>query len=160
MHTILGTVDGCGYDGQQKYTICDACRPCHSIWRIARPVFHRIRRIRCVLMSHSGARSRDLAFLLTTTMTKPIILPLAHAHRVMKHVEASIITHTHTYSTGTTCTPISTVHAHRVNEISKKCIICRLYSYITPECLKSLLLKPSYLSELLAVASPWLPVAS
>ena len=24
---IVGTVDGHGYDCQQKYTICDACRP-------------------------------------------------------------------------------------------------------------------------------------
>ena len=24
-------VDGCGYDGELKYTICDVCRPCHSI---------------------------------------------------------------------------------------------------------------------------------
>ena len=28
---IVGMVDGRGYDGQQKYTISDACRPCHLI---------------------------------------------------------------------------------------------------------------------------------
>ena len=26
MHSAVGTVDGRSYNGQQKYTICDACR--------------------------------------------------------------------------------------------------------------------------------------
>ena len=42
---IVGTVEGCGYDGQPKYTICDPCRPCHSIRSKVRPVFHHIRQI-------------------------------------------------------------------------------------------------------------------
>ena len=29
MSCIVGTVDGCSYDGQLKSTICDTCRPCH-----------------------------------------------------------------------------------------------------------------------------------
>ena len=33
----MGKVDGCGYDGQQKF--CDAYRLCHSILGILRPVF-------------------------------------------------------------------------------------------------------------------------
>ena len=39
----MGTVDGCGYDSQQIYTICDACRPCHLIVNILKPVFRQIR---------------------------------------------------------------------------------------------------------------------
>ena len=41
----MGMVDGRGYDGQQKYPICDTCRPCHSNLSILRPVFHRNRPI-------------------------------------------------------------------------------------------------------------------
>ena len=37
----MGTVDGRGYDGQLKYTICDACRPCHSNLSTLKPVFRR-----------------------------------------------------------------------------------------------------------------------
>ena len=33
---IVGTVDGCGYD---SHTICDACRPCHSILSILKQFF-------------------------------------------------------------------------------------------------------------------------
>ena len=36
----MGTVDGRGYDGQLKYTICDACRLCHSNLSILKPIFH------------------------------------------------------------------------------------------------------------------------
>ena len=36
---ILGTVNGCDYDGKLKYAHCDVCRPCHSIQSIVRPVF-------------------------------------------------------------------------------------------------------------------------
>ena len=28
---LVGTVDGCGYDGQQNDTICDVCGPCQTI---------------------------------------------------------------------------------------------------------------------------------
>ena len=31
---LVGTVYGCGYDGQQKFTICDACRLCHLILKV------------------------------------------------------------------------------------------------------------------------------
>ena len=37
-------VDG---HGQLKYTICDVCRPCHSILSIIKPVSHQLRLIRC-----------------------------------------------------------------------------------------------------------------
>ena len=39
-------VDGCGYDSQLKYTICEAYRPYHSILSILRPVFRQLRQIR------------------------------------------------------------------------------------------------------------------
>ena len=48
---IVGNVDGCGYDGKIKYTICDACRPYHSIFNILKPVFRQIRQIRCIFES-------------------------------------------------------------------------------------------------------------
>ena len=48
---MVGTVDGCGYDSQLKYTICDACRPCHSIVSILEPVFHQLRQIHCTFNS-------------------------------------------------------------------------------------------------------------
>ena len=44
---IVGMVDGCGYDSQPKYTICDTCRPCHSILSILKPVFRWIQQIGC-----------------------------------------------------------------------------------------------------------------
>ena len=47
----MGTVDGCGYDSQLKYTICEACRPCHMILSILRPVFHQLRQICCTFES-------------------------------------------------------------------------------------------------------------
>ena len=72
---IVGTVEGCGYDVHQKHTICDACRPCHSIRSTVRPVFHQIRQICCAYES--------LLLLLTTTTTEPITLPFAHARGVM-----------------------------------------------------------------------------
>ena len=31
MICTVGMVDGCGYDGQQKCTICYTCRLCHTI---------------------------------------------------------------------------------------------------------------------------------
>ena len=36
---IVGTVDGHGYDCQQKYTNCCACRLYHSILSILKPIF-------------------------------------------------------------------------------------------------------------------------
>ena len=47
----IGTVERCGYNVQQIYTICDACRPCHSIWNTVRAVFHQIRQICCASKS-------------------------------------------------------------------------------------------------------------
>ena len=35
-------VNGCGYNGQLNYTICDACRLCHLILSILKPIFGRI----------------------------------------------------------------------------------------------------------------------
>ena len=45
VRTSRRTVKRCGYDGQQKHTICDACRPCHLIRSTVRPVFYQIRQI-------------------------------------------------------------------------------------------------------------------
>ena len=36
----VGTVDRCGYIGQQKGTICDTCSLCPPIWSILKPLFH------------------------------------------------------------------------------------------------------------------------
>ena len=49
-NSTVGTADGRGYNGQQKYAICDACRPCHSILSILKPVFRQIRQIHCTYM--------------------------------------------------------------------------------------------------------------
>ena len=43
----MGTVDGCGYNGQLKYNICDTCRLCHLILSILKPVFHHLWHIHC-----------------------------------------------------------------------------------------------------------------
>ena len=50
MHWV-GTVDRCGYVSQQKGTICDARGPCPTIWSTLKPVFRRIRLIRCAYES-------------------------------------------------------------------------------------------------------------
>ena len=47
----MGTVDGCGYDDQLKYTLCDAYRPCHSILRILKPFIRQLRQICCIFES-------------------------------------------------------------------------------------------------------------
>ena len=77
---IVGTVDGGSYDGQLKYTICDACRPCHSILSVLKH-FRQI----SLQLSHVP-RCLDLANFvsMTTTTTRPITLPLAHARGVIK----------------------------------------------------------------------------
>ena len=54
---IMGTINGCGYDGQHKRTICDACRPCHSILSTLKPAFRWIRQICC---SYNLLRCLDL----------------------------------------------------------------------------------------------------
>ena len=43
---IVGMADGHGCDGQLKYTICDACRPWHSILSILKLVYRQLRQIR------------------------------------------------------------------------------------------------------------------
>ena len=84
---IVGMVDGHGYDGQLKYTFCDACRLYHSILSILKPVFCQLRPIRC---TYESIRCLDLKiwrFLwtmttmttTTTTTTRPITSPLVHA---------------------------------------------------------------------------------
>ena len=81
---IVGTVDGCGYDGQQKYTICDDRRLCHSIRSIVRPVFCQIRQICCPFESLRCLDVKIRQFFLMTTMTEPNTLhaPLVHTHKV------------------------------------------------------------------------------
>ena len=48
---IVSMVDGCGYDGQQKFTICDACRLCHLILSIVKPNFRWIQQTCCTYIS-------------------------------------------------------------------------------------------------------------
>ena len=36
---LMGTVNGCGYDGQQKDAICDVRGPCQTIQSTFKPVF-------------------------------------------------------------------------------------------------------------------------
>ena len=48
---IVGMVNGCGYNSQLKYTICEAYRLYHSILTILRPVFRQLRQIRCTFKS-------------------------------------------------------------------------------------------------------------
>ena len=73
------------YDGQQKYTICDACRPCHSIQSTVRPIFRENSTDLLCLWVAKVPRYRNLAILLLTltmtTMTTAelITLPLPHA---------------------------------------------------------------------------------
>ena len=54
---IVSTVDGHGYDGQQKYTctiiIYDACRLCQSILQILKQFLAKFDRL-IVLATHSG----------------------------------------------------------------------------------------------------------
>ena len=68
MH-IVGTVDGCGYDSQLKYTICEACRPYHSILSILRPVFRHLDRFVVIYIptnfnTHDCIDATDLVILL------------------------------------------------------------------------------------------------
>ena len=84
----MGTVDGCGYNSQLKYTICEACRPCHSILSILRPIFRGLRQIRCTFESLRYLNPNIWRFLWTTTTTtiRPTksTLPLAHVRGVIK----------------------------------------------------------------------------
>ena len=75
---IMGMVDGCGYDGQLKYIICDTCRPCNLIPSIVMPPkFDVLTRCSGIYILRSGS------FLWTTTpTTEPITLPLVHVCRV------------------------------------------------------------------------------
>ena len=80
-------VDGHGYDGQLKYTICDACRSCHLILSILKPVcLPNLTDSLCLHLSQVP-RSPDLAIfvsIMTTMMTMmTITLPLVYAHRVI-----------------------------------------------------------------------------
>ena len=91
----MGTVKGCGYDGQQKCTICDACRLCHSIQSIVRPVFHQIQQIYCAykLLRRLHLHYVDIEFWRffvdndnngnDNNNNEPITLPLAHARGVI-----------------------------------------------------------------------------
>ena len=67
---IVGTVDGRGYDDQLEYIICDACRPCHLIRSILKPVFCQLRQIGCI---YESLRCLDLKiWLFLWTMTTAI----------------------------------------------------------------------------------------
>ena len=83
MHSkcIVGMVDGCGYDGQLEYTICDIHRPYHLILSILKPVLRQLRQISLHLRIDQVPRCQDLVILMVTTTTdrktdRPITLPL------------------------------------------------------------------------------------
>ena len=77
---VVDKVDGhSGYDGQLKYSICDACRSCHSILSILKPVFANSTDSLSLQLTQMP-RSPDLVIFVsmttTTTMAQPITLPL------------------------------------------------------------------------------------
>ena len=77
----MGTADGCGYNGQQKYTTGDVCRPCHSILSVLKPVFLPNSTDLLYLQLTQVPRSPDLAISVSMT-TELITLPIAQVHRV------------------------------------------------------------------------------
>ena len=48
---LVCMVDGRGYNRQQKSTICDTCRPCHSILSVLKPASCQIRWNHCAYVS-------------------------------------------------------------------------------------------------------------
>ena len=119
---IVGTVDGRGYDGQLKYTICDACRPCHSILSILKPVFSPNSTYSLCLQLAQVPRSPDLAIFVSTTTTmttQPITLPLAHTCRVIIQVFARFNPCLYMYT-----------HGSRTPYISLSLTLQCLYTYL------------------------------
>ncbi len=93
MHNIMhwaDTVDRCGYDGQQKGTICDAHGPYPSIWSTLKSVFRQVRLIHC---AYESLRCLDLEevpfFVLTTQCHNRLLYPLVQVQGVIK--EHSVI---------------------------------------------------------------------
>ena len=81
------TVNGRGYDGHLKYTICDSCRPCHSILSILKPVFFAKVDIFVVVTTRSGtyiSRFGDICVHDDDDDTTHHFTPV-HAHRVKVH---------------------------------------------------------------------------
>ena len=85
----MGTVDGWGYDGQQKGTFCDAHGPCQMIQSTFKPVFLLISTDWLCLEGAQMPRCGHLAIFMTTTYRQtdrqtdnPIALPLVHARGV------------------------------------------------------------------------------
>ena len=93
----VGTVYGCGYDGQQIATICDDHGPCQTIRSILKPVFLPILTYLLCLQFSQMPRCPDLAILVTMTtdnrQTKPIALPLERAREVIMFVTHALIWH-------------------------------------------------------------------
>ena len=86
----MGVINGLGYDYQQKYTICDACRLCHSILSILKPVFAKFDRFLHLQLNEVPGSPDLMIFVSTMTMTTVVIvtmtmttqliaLPLVHA---------------------------------------------------------------------------------
>jgi hypothetical protein len=83
MHRV-GSVDRCGYGGQQKGTTCHACGACPSIWSTLKPVFHWIRMIRCAYESLICLNLEKWRFLdNNNATTDSFTLALAHARGVI-----------------------------------------------------------------------------
>ena len=83
-------INGLGYDYQQKYTICDACRLCHSILSILKPVLPNSTDFLHLQLNEVPGSPDLVIFVSTMTMTMVVIvtmtmttqliaLPLVHA---------------------------------------------------------------------------------
>ena len=68
---IMGMVDGRGYKGQHKCTICDACRPCNSS-KCTKASFSPKSTDLLFLQLAQMPRSQDLVIFVSTTTTQLI----------------------------------------------------------------------------------------
>ena len=75
MHAALGMINGHGYNGQQKY-ICDACRQCHLILCILKPIFSSNSTDSSHIQLAQVPKSPDLAIFVSTTTTPHGVIKL------------------------------------------------------------------------------------
>ena len=77
---LVGKVDGCGYNGQQKDTICDVRGRCQTIWSIFKPVCHWFWLIG---YAYKVPRCRDMAIFVVTTDRQTDYFTPVHARGVI-----------------------------------------------------------------------------
>ena len=78
---IVGMVDGYGYDGQLKYTICDVCRPCHLIlYKHTEAIYSPTWTNSLYLRIDQVPWRRDLAILVVTTDRQTDYFTPEHVH--------------------------------------------------------------------------------